>query len=93
MTQSSCYFIQELGVNPNAQITVPVLVACESGNLELVKFLITDRGCDPWDCDSAGNTSLHYACKSSNLSLVKFLDQCNLMRKQVCKGRVTLINY
>ena len=75
----ACYFIQELGVNPNAQITVPVLVACESGNLELVKFLITDRGCDPWDCDSAGNTSLHYACKSSNLSLVKFLvDEYNL---------------
>ena len=48
----------------------PMNTACEAGNLELVKILVSDKVDHQ---DRLGNTPLHYACKHQQLEIVRFL--------------------
>ena len=49
--------------------------ACLSDNLEIVRFLINDEGCDVNICNNQGDTSLHNACCTGNIDLVQILLQ------------------
>ena len=46
----------------------PLLIACQSGNLELVKYLIEDRKVDPFCYDAAHNSPLHIAAQFGRTS-------------------------
>lgn len=53
---------------------IPALhVVVETGNVELVKFVIEYSIVNPCLLDGEGNTILHYGVKSGNLELVKYL--------------------
>ena len=51
--------------------------ACESGNSDLVKYLINEKGIDVELSDGDGKSPLQYACLSGNLEVVKFLIEEN----------------
>ena len=53
---------------------VPLLLACESGNIQLVTFLINDIKCDVNAKNTRDKTSVTFACFSGNLDLVKLLN-------------------
>ena len=50
----------------------PLHVPCESGELEIVKFLL-DNYIDVNVTDDSGQTPLHLACESGEFEIVKFL--------------------
>ena len=50
----------------------PLKLACETGNAQLVKFLI-DKGVNMFDKLPDGNTILHIACSVGSLEMVKYL--------------------
>jgi ankyrin len=44
----------------------PLHFACRfSGNVDLVKYLISEVGCDPNSKGQNGDTPLHYACEQN----------------------------
>ena len=55
--------------------SIPLRLACLSGNLDLVKYLILilDEGSDPNDENSEGQTPLHGAALGGHLHVTKFL--------------------
>ena len=55
--------------------TIPLHVACQSGNIGLVAFLIDDMECDVTATNRHGDTCVSIACSSKNLNLVQLLIQ------------------
>ena len=59
----------------------PLHLACGfSGNVELVRYLVEEAGCDINAKDNNDSTSLHWACERNQLEIVKFLtskSKCN----------------
>ena len=59
----------------------PLHIACMfSGNVELVRYLVEEAGCDINAKESNDCTSLHIACETNQLEIVKFLTskpECN----------------
>ncbi len=79
---------QDLGALKQAVLEVPKIMgevneagvpaihkAAETGNVELMKFVIEYSIVNPCILDGQGNTILHYAVKSGNLELVKYLTE------------------
>ena len=57
-----------------SQATQPTIYdACQSGDLETVKLLVTAGGIDINKPDEKDYTPLHYACEKGHFELVKFL--------------------
>ena len=59
--------------SPDNKGMLPIHLACESGNTQLVMYLVDDIKCDVTAKTLRGNTCVTYACISGNLSLVKLL--------------------
>jgi ankyrin repeat protein len=53
--------------------SIPLRLACWSGNLDLVKYLILDKGCDPNDRNHRGLVPLHNAVLGEHLDITEFL--------------------
>jgi len=51
---------------------MPLYRACESGNLDLVKYLV-HLGTDIYNKNNLGSAHIFNACKSGNLKLIKYL--------------------
>ena len=51
----------------------PLVLAAMKGDINILKFFIEDKNCDPSCRDAYGNTSLHYAAAASKFEMVKFL--------------------
>ena len=47
--------------------------ACESGKLNIVKFLVVECHYDPKVQDRGGTTPLHCACAAGSVDIVRFL--------------------
>ena len=66
-------------------------MACtQSNNIELVKYLVDEAGCDINGKGCNGYTALHAACYNKNLDIVKFLTLkpfCNKELKDKCGKR------
>ena len=54
---------------------IPLHLACESGSIQLVTFLINDMKCDVNVKDTTDQTCITFACFSVNLDLVQLLIQ------------------
>ena len=54
---------------------VPLHLACDSGNIQLVTFLINDMKCDVNTKNTRDSTCVTFACISGNLDLVQLLIQ------------------
>ena len=52
---------------------IPLHTACTNGHIEIVKFLIDKRGCDPCVRDGNQSTSLHRACANGHITIVTYL--------------------
>ncbi|WP_349968545.1 ankyrin repeat domain-containing protein [Wolbachia endosymbiont of Armadillidium arcangelii] len=50
----------------------PLHYAAKSGNLELVKYLVEEKGADVNARDMSNKTPIRYAAESGNLDLVKY---------------------
>ena len=61
--------------SPDNEGTLPIHLACESGNTQLVTYLVDDIKCDVTAKTLVGHTCVTYACGSGNLSLVMLLIQ------------------
>ena len=48
-------------------------IACQWGDVDIVRFLITDQRCNPNIANASGNTPLHTACKHGHHSMVQSL--------------------
>ena len=59
--------------SPDNEGILPIHLAFQSGNSQLVTYLIDDIKCDVTSKTSRYNTCVTYACISGNLSLVKLL--------------------
>ena len=57
----------------NLHGNTPLHTACAHGQLEIVKFLTCDIGCDPNDTNSEGLSCLHLAAQHGHLPLVRYL--------------------
>ena len=55
--------------------SIPIHLACQSGNARLVAFLIDDMKCDVTATNRRGKSCISFACSSSNLNLVQLLIQ------------------
>ena len=44
-----------------------------SGHMDIIKYLITEHGCDPALPDNDGNMPIHIACLGGQLNVVKYL--------------------
>ncbi|XP_044286435.1 KN motif and ankyrin repeat domain-containing protein 4 [Varanus komodoensis] len=51
----------------------PLMVACQYGNIEIVKLLLTHPSCDATLIDKAGNSALSMALKSAHMEIAEFL--------------------
>ena len=61
--------------SPDNEGILPIHLACESGNTQLVMYLVDDIKCDVTAKTTDCFTCVSYACRSGNLSLVKLLIQ------------------
>ena len=59
--------------SPDNKGILPIHLACQSGNAQLVMYLVDDIKCDVTAKTSRGDTCVTYACISGNLSLIKLL--------------------
>ena len=64
--------------------TLPIHIACNSGDIQLVTFLIDEMKCDISTEDKNGFTCVIYACLSGNLDLVKLL-----IKQYKCNSRIS----
>ena len=55
--------------------SLPLHLACQSGNAKLVAFLIDDMKCDVTATNRRGKTCVSFACSSKNLNLIQLLIQ------------------
>ena len=51
----------------------PLHLAAYEGRLDIVLYLISERGCDPMCRGQYGRTPLHSACQGDRLDVVKYL--------------------
>ena len=77
--------IEKYNCNPNrndagSAVYIPLCLACWSGNLDLVKYLILDKECDLNDVTNhKGQLPLHHAAFGGHLDVTKFLiEYCNV---------------
>ena len=61
--------------SPDNEGILPIHLACQSGNTQLVMYLVDDIKCDVTAKTEVGNMCVTYACMSGNLSLVMLLIQ------------------
>ena len=61
--------------SPDNNGILPIHLACQSGNTQLVMYLVDDIKCDVTAKTEVGHTCVSYACTSGNLSLVMLLIQ------------------
>ena len=61
--------------SPDNEGALPIHLACNSGNTQLVTYLVDDIKCDVTAKTEVGHTCVSYACTSGNLSLVMLLIQ------------------
>ena len=52
---------------------MPLHYACLSGQIIVVKYLITEQRCDPNSRGKDGGTPLHCACKNGHMDIIKYL--------------------
>ena len=52
---------------------VPLHFASSNGHLDIAKFLIEEKGCDPMCRTKKGHAPLHLACQEGHFDLVKYL--------------------
>uniref|UniRef100_A0A1X7TR60 Uncharacterized protein n=1 Tax=Amphimedon queenslandica TaxID=400682 RepID=A0A1X7TR60_AMPQE len=72
---------------------VPLHLACESGNIQLVTFLINDMKCDVNAKDTHNQTCVTFACFSGNLDVVQLLtQQCKLEPINIDKYSTTALH-
>eukprot|EP00731_Ephydatia_muelleri_P016933 Em0010g31a len=71
------FLIDEYRVNHNIKDdleSTPLHAAASSGSLDILKYLIEQRNCDPQCKGQVGRTPLHYACQHyGNTAMVKYL--------------------
>ena len=47
--------------------------ACENGFVDIVRYLVSELGCDPASPDNDGDLPIHIACVGGQLNVVKYL--------------------
>ena len=47
--------------------------ACNKGSMDIIKYLITEQGCNPSLPDNEGDMAIHFACLGGHLNVVKYL--------------------
>ena len=57
----------------NKYENTPLHLAALRGRLDIVQYLISERGCDPICRSKYSRTPLHYACQGGRLDVVKYL--------------------
>jgi len=78
--------LSDIGV----KVVTPLHVASSKGHLEIVKYLITECGCNPNYCDNLGSTPLGYALDGKHLEIVQYLiteHQCNLAYYPILRSK------
>ena len=68
-------------LNDHYEDRISLIDACISGNVDIVRHLVTDKHCDVNAKGRNGYTPLHYACEKGHFEIVKFLTdhpQCNI---------------
>jgi len=66
---------------------IPLHLAAESGELNLVKYFIEEKGADSNSSNRNGNTPLHNAAQHGELNSLKFLK-----KKLLISYKIKLIN-
>ena len=59
--------------SPGYKGRTPLHHACNSGHMDIIKYLITEHGCDPALPDNDGDMPMHIACLGGQLNVVKYL--------------------
>ena len=59
-------------VELNMRVLLSIMLL-EEGRLDIVQYLISERGCDPMCRSQSGTTSLHKASRYGHLDIVRFL--------------------
>ena len=59
--------------NNDQILCVPLHFASINGHLDIAKFLIEEKGCDPMCRTKKGHAALHLACEKGHFDLVKYL--------------------
>ena len=70
---------QEIPLNEDGDCLLPI--ACQWGDAAIVRYLITDEGCNQNIANASGNTPLHTVTKNDQLDIVKVLlsrKECDL---------------
>ena len=70
----------------------PIHVACESGSIESVRYLL-QKGADIYSTTFDERNALHFACKSGNIELVRFLICCGLTLTQRTFNLTSTLHY
>ena len=68
--------LQKLGCDPTLPDNdgdMAIHIACLSGQLSVVKYLINEQHCDPNCRGQCGRTPLHYACQNDHMELIHYL--------------------
>ena len=71
--KSPKYVINQSKCNPEHGSFTPLPSSASYGQLAVVKYLISELGCDPQIADSNGLTPLHYAALEGHIDIVKSL--------------------
>ena len=59
--------------SPGCKGRTPLHHACDSGHMDIIKYLITEHGCDPALPDNDGNMPINIACLGGQFNVVKYL--------------------
>ena len=78
--------VDECGVDPklcrDEKKRTALCLAAENGEPTILRYLIKEKGCSPWNQDENGWTVLHKATYKGHLQVVQFLiDECGMNPK------------
>ena len=76
----SIRLIEEFELDPNLedyQDNTSLHMACKSGNIELVKYLVRDKKCNPLKVNNKGHTALDIAIIAKYSKIAHYLYGCN----------------